>query len=270
MNLAAYFQRINYTGSTSPTLETLKQLHRAHMQHIPFENLNIHIPRPIILDEAALFEKIVTENRGGFCFEQNGLFAAVLCELAYEVYQLEANVFHNTDNSFSIPMGHMNLMVIVDDIRYLVDVGFGASFIEPLELDNSEIQKQDVGSFQIKHDGKTGYFYEHFNGTDMLTLAYRFFFEPHDLTDYEDACHYMQTASQNFTQKRVCTRLTNEGRITLSEGKLIQTAWDGTRQERPIESEEQFHTLLQEHFSIDVQTQAPQAINGGTKKMTIL
>jgi N-hydroxyarylamine O-acetyltransferase len=261
MNLSAYFKRINYTGNTEPTLETLRQLHRAHMQHIPFENLNIHIPRPIILDEALLFEKIVNENRGGFCFEQNGLFSVVLRDLGYEVYRLEANVFMNEASAFGIPMSHMNLMVVIDDSRYLADVGFGASFIEPLELDNPEIQKQQVGSFQIRHDGKTAYYYEYLDGTDMLTLAYRFFLEAHELADYEDACHYMQTSPKtHFTQKRVCTRLTDEGRITLSEGKLIQTAWNGTRHETPVENEEQFHALLQEHFGIDVQTQAPQLV----------
>lgn len=258
MDLSAYFERIGYNGSSEPTLETLKQLHRAHLMNVPFENLNIHIPKPIVLEENALFEKIVRENRGGFCFEQNGLFSAILRELGYQVYKLEANVYSEQRGDFGIPMDHMTLMVVIEGIRYLADVGFGSSFIEPLELDNSEIQKQEVGRFQIKHDSKTGYYYEYFNGTETMNLAYRFFFEKHELADYNDACHYMQTSPHtHFTQKRICTKLTADGRITLSDGKFIQTAWDGKREEKELEGEGEFHALLKERFGINVQTRVP-------------
>src|SRR5688572_18999132 len=114
MNLAPCFERIAYTGSNSPTLENLRQIHRAHLLAIPFENLNIHIPREIVLDEDLLFAKIVNEKRGGYCFEQNGLMAAVLREMGYELQRIEANVYSQERNHFSIPMNHMALLVTLE------------------------------------------------------------------------------------------------------------------------------------------------------------
>ena len=261
MNLQAYFQRIHYTGDTTPTLANLKQIHRAHLMHIPFENLNIHMPRPIILDEDLLFEKFIDEHRGGFCYEQNGVFHAVLTQLGYEVYRLEANV-RGGDGNYSPPMSHMCLLVIIDRVRYLTDVGFGASFIEPIEIDNPEIQVQDVGQFKIVHDGDTLYYYAQNVGQDEMTIGYRFYLQPYELEDYVDACHYTQTSpNSHFTQSRVCSRWSDEGRITVTEGKLILTTWDGERTETPIESEDQFHELLQQHFGITVQTYPPKIVS---------
>lgn len=258
MNIQAYFDRINYTGSTDATLTTLQQIHRAHLMAIPFENLNIHMPKPIILDEEALFQKIVHDRRGGFCFEQNGLFHAILSELGFDVIRLEANVHHG-NNEYGVPKNHMALLVTIDDVRYLADIGFGASFIEPLEIDNPEIQVQDVGQFKIVIEGDTAYYYAQGITDEQMTIGYRFFFTPHALVDYEAACHYMQTSPKtHFTQKRVCSRWSEQGRITVSEDKFIVTGWDGQRQEAAIASEKQFHDLLEEHFGITVKTYPPK------------
>lgn len=261
MDLQAYFKRINYAASTNPTLETLTAMHRAHLQTVPFENLNIHIPRKIILTEGALFQKIVNENRGGFCFEQNGLFSAVLRELGFDVLRLEANVYHTDTDDYGIPMNHMTLMVIIDGVRYLTDVGFGAAFSEPLEIDNPEIQVQDVGQFKIVIDGNTATYYNHLNNSDKMSIGYRFFFTPHELSDYDEACHYMQTSPKtHFTQKRVCSRMTPEGRISLTDTTLINTTFAGKRTEILVNTEEEYHTILREKFGIDVQTQRPVQI----------
>lgn len=257
MELSRYFERINYTGDTDPTLKNLSAIHRAHLMSIPFENLNIHIPRPIILDEAQLFAKFIDENRGGFCYEQNGLFYAVLKQLAYEVYRLEANV-RGSDGTYSPAMTHMCLLVIIDNVRYLADVGFGASFIEAIEIDNPEIQVQDTGQFKIVHDGDTLYYHSQTIGQEEMNIGYRFWLTPHELHDYVDACHYTQTsAKSHFTQKRVCSCWSEEGRITVTDSKFILTTWEGNRTETAISDEEHFHQLLEEHFGITVQTQSP-------------
>ncbi|MEO1286544.1 MAG: arylamine N-acetyltransferase [Chloroflexota bacterium] len=258
MNLSAYFDRIAYTGDTSPTWATLKQLHRAHLMHIPFENLSIHMPQRIILDEDWLFTKIVTEKRGGFCFEQNGLFYAVLKQLGYEVYRLEANVYHD-GGDYGVLMNHMCLLIVIDGVRYLADVGFGASFIEPLLLDSSDIQVQDAGHFQIIFEGETGYYHTQGLSDDNMSIGYRFYLTPHTLADYNEACHYMQTSPEtHFTQKRVCSQWTDNGRITLSDNKFITTDWDGIRTEIPVENEDHFHQLLDNYFGIAVKTVPPQ------------
>src|SRR5438552_2368577 len=140
MNIDAYLKRINYRGSLAPTAQTLQQLQVAHLLTVPFENLSIHSAEPIILGDDALFEKIVVRRRGGFCYELNGLFAALLRELGFEVAMLSAQVA-DAQGTFGPDFDHMTLLVNQDE-RWLADVGFGDSFSEPLLLDSRQEQVQ--------------------------------------------------------------------------------------------------------------------------------
>src|SRR5262245_17797431 len=147
MNIEAYLKRINYSGPLDPTPETLRALQVAHLLAVPFENLSIHAGEPIVLNEDALFTKIVEKKRGGFCYECNGLFAGLLRSLGFEVSMLGAGVAH-AHGGFGPIFDHMALMVTLDD-RWLVDVGFGESFVEPLLLDARDEQVQGTRSFRI-------------------------------------------------------------------------------------------------------------------------
>src|SRR5258707_2168760 len=95
MDINAYLARINYRGPLTPTADTLRALHVAHLMTVPFENLDIPLGRPIVLNEAALFAKVVERRRGGFCYELNGLFAALLRSLGFKVDMLSAGVFND-------------------------------------------------------------------------------------------------------------------------------------------------------------------------------
>ena len=128
MNIPTYTQRIHYTGSLQPTLEVLRALHKAHMLAVPFENLDIHLGRPLSLEPETLYHKIVEEKRGGFCYELNGLFAFLLKEMGFTVDLLSAQV--KSQNGFGAPFDHLLLLVHLEE-DWLVDVGFGASFLEP-------------------------------------------------------------------------------------------------------------------------------------------
>ena len=128
-DLNAYLDRINYHGSTVPSAENLRALQLAHLQTVPFENLSIHAAEPIVLADEALFTKIVENRRGGFCYECNGLFAALLRTLGFDVTMLSAEVA-NAQGGYSQPFDHMTL-VVRESQRWLVDVGFGDSFLEP-------------------------------------------------------------------------------------------------------------------------------------------
>src|SRR5215831_13919573 len=147
MNVQAYLNRISYQGSLEPTAETLRSLHVAHLLTVPFENLSIHAHEPIVLEDDALFAKIVERRRGGFCYEANGLFAALLRELGFAVSMLAAEVV-SADGTVGPPFDHMTLLVETEQ-RWLADVGFGDSFLEPLLLDESGPQFQDGRTFRI-------------------------------------------------------------------------------------------------------------------------
>ena len=248
MNIGAYLERINYQGSLAPTAETLRELQIAHLLAVPFENLSIHAGQPIVLEDEALFAKIVERRRGGFCYEANGLFAALLRATGFDVQMLSAGVA-NAEGGFGPDFDHMALMVKLDR-RWLVDVGFGDSFLEPLLLDERGEQAQGGRAYRIVPDGAHLILLRRDEG-DEWKAQYSFTLQPHVYADYAEMCRYHQTSPQShFTRGRVCSRATGKGRVTLSEMRFITTSEDGGRQERTLASQEEYDAILREHFGI--------------------
>ncbi|GCE48872.1 N-hydroxyarylamine O-acetyltransferase [Thermosporothrix hazakensis] len=255
LDITAYCQRIGYTGSLEPTTAVLRELHRKHLETVPFENLDIHIKRPIVLDETALYQKIVQQQRGGFCYELNGLFAQLLSTLGFEVDRLSAGV-SNGEGSFGPDFDHMLLRVrCVDSPEdWLADVGFGDCFLEPLRFVLDEEQEQANGSYRIEQ-GETPYYvlYRRPLGKDW-NIEHRFTLEPQPLEAFNEMCQYQQTSPQShFTQRAVCSRVTPDGRITLRDDRLIVTR--GTeRIEYSIADRNAYHQALLQHFGISLPT----------------
>jgi N-hydroxyarylamine O-acetyltransferase len=271
----------------------LRALQVAHLLTVPFENLSIHASEPIVLDDDALFTKIVANRRGGFCYEANGLFAALLRALGFEVAMLSARVA-NAEGEFGPDFDHMTLMVTLPGSadfsqRWLVDVGFGDSFLEPLLLDEPGEQRQGGRAYKIVSDGTHLVLMQRDEGDlmqrddshsnkkagDQPTLAqgeeggpapadqlwkalYRFTLQPYQYPDYAEMCRYHQTSPEShFTRSRICSRATlhgqTAGRITLSDMRFITTSRKGadqTRHERTLTSEDEFADILREQFGI--------------------
>jgi N-hydroxyarylamine O-acetyltransferase len=247
MNVQAYLERIAYKGSLEPVAETLRDLQLAHLLAVPFENLSIHNHEPIVLDDEALFNKIVKRRRGGFCYELNGLFAALLGQLGFPVTRLSAGVAR-ADGEFGPDFDHMTLLVSLND-RWLVDVGFGDSFREPLQLDRRELQVQGERAYRIEETGDYLLLHENVAGGDWNT-QFRFTLQPHEYADYLHMCHYHQTSPEShFTQKRICSKATPDGRVTLSNLRLIESK--GTaRSERELQDEAEYQLVLERDFGI--------------------
>ena len=249
MDIDAYLKRINYYGPRDPGIDTLVRLHKAHLYSVPFENLDIHLGRPIILDEAKIIRKVVEERRGGFCYELNGAFCALLRKLGFEVTMLSAGVIRN-DGSFGPPFDHMTLLVQLDD-RWLADVGFGDSFCEPLRLDDREEQSQSDDVYRIVEDG--GRFILQRLERGSWSPQYRFGLEGHTLADYAEMCLYHQTSPDStFTQRRTCTRATPQGRVTVTGMRLIETV-SGNRREVELEGAGEWRAALREHFGVELE-----------------
>jgi len=246
MDVNAYLKRINYDGPLDVSAAILRDLHLAHLYSVPFENLSIHAHEPIVLDDEALFKKIVERRRGGFCYEANGAFASLLRELGFAVTMLSAEVARG-GGEFSQPFDHMALMVTLEK-RWLADVGFGESFLEPLQIDTTSEQVQGEEAFKIVPDG--GYLVVLRRAGNEWESKYRFTLEPHEFGDYEEMCHYHQTSPQShFTQNRICSLATLEGRKTLSGMRFIVSAKDG-RAERTLASPQEYEEILREQFGI--------------------
>lgn len=259
MNLPDYLQRIHVQDSLEPTLETLRTLHEAHMLAVPFENLSIHVGQPIILEEEALYEKIVRRRRGGFCYELNGLFAWMLRQLGFQVSLLSAGVA-GSDGKFGPAFDHLTLLVHqLDGADWLADVGFGDSFLQPLQFESGLEQKDRDGHWYrvLKTDEESKEAGEHGNywimqqpGEDGWAAQYRFTLQPHILTDFTELCHYQQTSPEShFTQKRICSLATPTGRVTLSDWLLITTT-HGERTEQILTTQEEYDAALVEYFGV--------------------
>jgi N-hydroxyarylamine O-acetyltransferase len=248
VNVNAYLERINYHGPLELTAETLRGLQVAHLLTVPFENLSIHTGQPIVLKDEALFKKIVERRRGGFCYECNGLFAALLRAIGFDVSVLSAEVA-SAEGDFSPPFDHMALMVRLEH-RWLVDVGFGESFLEPLVLDERGDQRQGNHAYRIVPDDS--YLNLLSNDGAAWKPEYRFTLQPYTYRDFNPMCRYHQTSpDSHFTQRRICSRaIENGGRITVSEMRLISTSSDGARQERALQGDEEYRTVLREEFGI--------------------
>ena len=248
MDVDAYLERINYKGPVEPTAETLRGLHVAHLLAVPFENLSIHASEPVVLEDPALYEKVVARRRGGFCYELNGLFAALLRALGFEVEMLSAGVM-NRSGQFGPDFDHMVLLVKLEE-RWLADVGFGDSFVEPLRLDERGEQRQGARAYRIAEDGDRLTLFKKEAGGDWVA-QYRFGLTPRAYADYAEMCRFQQTSPEShFTQNRICTRLTREGgRVTLSGLRFIETDAGG-RRERELSGEEEYADALREHFGV--------------------
>jgi N-hydroxyarylamine O-acetyltransferase len=252
MDINAYLQRINYHGSLAPSAQTLRDLQVAHLLAVPFENLSIHSSEPIVLNDDALFEKVVKRRRGGFCYELNGLFAALLRELGFEVTMLSARVA-NAEGVFGPDFDHMTLLVATNKDsgeRWLTDVGFGDSFIEPLRLDFGAEQVQGERAYKII-EAESDLIMMQREGSDEWKAQYRFALCPYNYVDYAAMCRFHQTSPEShFTQARVCTLATPQGRITLSEMRLITTVRGQERQERLLTDDAEYALSLKEQFGI--------------------
>jgi N-hydroxyarylamine O-acetyltransferase len=266
--LIPYLERIGLELPLAADAESLRRLQLAHMLHVPFENLDIGLGRPIRLGLTTLYDKIVTRRRGGFCYELNGLFAWLLEDLGFEITLLSASDYHN-DGSYGPDFDHLTLLVrcpadASPEVRWLVDVGWGDSFRIPLRADVEGEQDGGLKTYRIttnspevpeaaprrqlweRHTHTTGH-----PSSGEWERQYAFTTQPRAFVDFEPMCHYHQTSPESiFTRKQICTLATPEGRISLEDGRLIVTQ-HGVREERAVTLQER-ERLLIDLFGIDL------------------
>jgi N-hydroxyarylamine O-acetyltransferase len=222
-----YLERIGYAGSRRPTAETLRAIHRAHMLAVPFETLDCRPGRPVTVDPLAATDKIVSRRRGGFCFELNGAFAELLRALGFDVALLAARPGIGSAPPFS----HLVLLVTLGE-RWLADVGFGDSFLEPLSLDGPRVQ--------VREQDRRYELTRRFDEWTMRQLdsaeeeGYTFTLTARTHEDFAERClYYSGSPESNFVRRPVCSLALPDGRVTLTEGRLITTR-SGHRSDEPV------------------------------------
>jgi N-hydroxyarylamine O-acetyltransferase len=251
MYVKEYLDRIGFSAPWSVDLQTLKLLHLLHLHTVPFENLDIHSNRKIVLHENKLYEKIIGRRRGGICYELNGLFAGLLKTIGFDVIMIAANV-HIGETDLTPDFDHMVLIVNIDDVRYLVDVGFGDSFLIPLSLEGCELKNQSDSTFEISaHDGFYTLSKNRYVDNRLSTQPlFRFDLTPRSLEDFADRCEFHQNSSEShFRRKTVCSRAHSDGRITVSGGELIVTRGP-KREVTELNTPQEVNEALFNHFGI--------------------
>ncbi|MFC4854740.1 arylamine N-acetyltransferase family protein [Actinophytocola glycyrrhizae] len=235
-----YLDRIGARRPAAPDVAALRDLHRRHLETVPFENLSIHLGEPVALDEDTLVDKIVRRRRGGFCYELNGAFAALLAALGYDVRLLAASVF-GADGTLSPAFDHLVLLVELDE-RYLVDVGFGAHSTYPLRLDWPEAQDDPSGSFLVL-DAPGG-------DVDVLmdgVPRYRAESKARRIADFARLAWWHANApDSHFRSGPRCSRATGSGRVTIRGDRLIETV-HGARTETAIATDDEVLAAYEKH-----------------------
>jgi N-hydroxyarylamine O-acetyltransferase len=253
MDVQAYLRRIDYQGSLTPDIDLLRSLHRAHLFTVPFENLDIHLGREIVCDESRILHKIVNEKRGGFCYELNGAFAALLRTLGFRVTLLSCRVARQ-DGSYGPEFDHLTLRVDLEE-PWLADVGFGECFLEPLRLGSRLEHEQSGRVYRLTSRMTSPASNDAVFGLEVMAegrwkKVYAFTLQPHDLSDFAGMCHYHQTSPESyFTRQRICSLAAPEGRLTLSDNKLIETR-EGSRQETLLSGDREWRSKLCDLFGV--------------------
>lgn len=243
-----YLNRIKFTGKINNDLKTLSKLHKNHLYYIPFENLDIHTNKKIILSKKHLTKKIFNNNRGGYCYELNGMFYILLKELGFKAKMISARV-SNGKGGWGEEFDHMAILVELDEI-WLADIGFGDSFIEPVKFELDIIQNNLNGYFKIeKYDDE---YYKLMKSTDgkEFTDEYIFTLKERNWDEFEEMNNFHQTSPEShFTQKIICTIAKRNGRVTLTNNKLIITKGD-RKFIKEIKDENNFNEKLYKYFGI--------------------
>ena len=245
MKLQQYLNRIGYSGSLEPSLETLIGLHRAHLQTIPYENLEIHFGRKLELKIERIFERLVLERRGGWCYEMNGLFAWVLREIGFDVRLVSTQVTR-ADGSLMAPGDHVALIVKLEK-NWLVDVGWGNGFLDPLPL---EVRTYTQGflEYRLESHGDAWQFFNQQYGAD----GFSFTLEPRTLEEFQERCTWQQSSPESgFVRVTVCQRFTPDGINTLRDATLIRIRSTG-KLEHTISSFEEYEQVLRQDFKLEI------------------
>ncbi|HUB77530.1 MAG TPA: arylamine N-acetyltransferase [Bryobacteraceae bacterium] len=225
IELPAYLARVGFAGEPRPSAECLRELHLAHATHVPFENIEVLMGRPMPLDLPSLWKKLVVDRRGGYCFEQNSLFAAVLEEIGFKVRRLAARVRMGAVGVR--PRSHMLLQVEADGRPWLCDVGFGGeALLVPIAWLPGKTAQQFAWKYQLLEEA-AGFALEMWRPEGWVDL-YAFNLEEQHAVDYEVANFYTACHPDSFFRKQLMVHMPGpEVRVTLFGRKLIERRPEG-------------------------------------------
>ena len=253
--LQAYLSRIGHPLPRQPDLATLDSVIAAQLARIPFENVDVLLQRPIRIGLDAVFDKLVTNARGGYCFEQNTLLAAALRALGYVVTPLAARVRWNVPEDVPTPQSHMLLRVEAAHRSYIVDVGFGGPTpYRAMALPQAE-QADPSFPYRLSCVEATGAVFHVYDLEVKTTSAwfklYQFDLSPQQAIDFEPRNWYTSTHPDSlFRNALTLARSQGDTRLTLINGDFAVRAADGSVQRQQLETPAAIVQALGDRFGL--------------------
>lgn len=249
MDVQAYLNRIDFDDTIALHKNVLFKLQRKHLLNVPFENLDIHYNRKIKLLVPAIYQKIINEKRGGFCYELNGLFHSLLKQIGFDAKLISARV-HIKDDDYSPEYDHLAIIVNLENKQFLVDVGFGKFSLEPLTLEMNQTISDSFGKFQFDKFNKEYYRINEVKDNNVLP-QYIFKNEERKLSEFTKRCEFHQTSEHShFTKKKLISIAKTNGRISLNNSQLKITHLEN--EEEINFDEREFESKLKHYFNIDI------------------
>ena len=250
--LTAYFARINWSGAAEANLDTLRALHLQHNSTIPFENLDVLLPREIQLDDLSLEEKLLTARRGGYCFEQNGLFERALRETGFTVRSLLGRVVLTNPTSLP-PRTHRLLLVELQGELWIADVGFGGQTLTaPIRLQAECEQQTPHGEYRLRQEGNNWIL--QFRHHDHWQSMYCFDLGVQQQSDYVMgnfwSAHWPQSHFRHHLL--MCRHLPDGGKLTLTNFHFTHYQEGHAIEQRNVPDVASLYALLQEQFGLRV------------------
>ncbi len=260
LHLERYFERVGFESASEPTLTVLEALHGRHLENIPFENIDVRLGRPIALDLKSLQAKLVRRRRGGYCFEQNTLFAAALGAIGFEVATLEARV-RPPGTAAPSPRTHMVLSVDAERRQWLTDVGFGGDGpLLPVPLDGA-ISEQSDGAYRVAREA---------DGVCVLRRRWRgtwgdlyaFSLTPALPVDFAVANHFTSTHPSSVFVKTLTVQRSGPGERRILRGRSY-TVRRGDDEEQHQIQDGDLPSLLTGEFGLDLTDEELQELVRG-------
>ncbi|AKV07787.1 MULTISPECIES: arylamine N-acetyltransferase family protein [Pseudomonas] len=251
-NLALYLQRLGFDAPPAPTLETLRQLQFRHTAAFPFENLTTLSGEPVLIDLPSIEQKVLHDGRGGYCYELNNLFLALLQALGFDACGISGRVVMGQPEGAWTARTHRLSLVTLGGVRYITDVGFGGMVpTAPLLLDTPEEQLTPHEPYRIERhaDGYT----LRANVAGEWRAMYIFDLQRQEDIDYAVGNWYVSTHPESSFAKQLMVARTGEGwRRTLNNGSFAIHRIGSESERRQITEVADLVRLLASEFGIRV------------------
>ncbi|MGE8152560.1 arylamine N-acetyltransferase family protein [Pseudomonas vancouverensis] len=254
-NSALYLQRLGFVTPPAPTLETLRQLQLRHTGEFPFENLTTLSGEPVLIDLPSIEQKVLHDSRGGYCYELNKLFLALLLELGFDARAISGRVVMGQPEGSWTARTHRLSLVTLDGVRYITDVGFGGMVpTAPLLLDSGAEQTTPHESYRIEQhaDGYT----LRANVAGEWRPMYIFDLQRQEDIDFAVGNWYVSTYPESSFAKQLMVARTGPGwRRTLNNGSFAIHRVGAESERRQVRDVQALLDLLEVEFGI----RAPQS-----------